>query len=141
MLGSCMARTTRDENSRVGIGSRGEGWVVGWKEAQPWLVRTMYVQHTQIYTNTSYRLRLYNILELPNILKYVPLSPDLFKVLCDDTSSLKWLPPVMGMKKGGERCWHVLYITLDQNYANGSRILYPCHVSTNAANSAPSTTQ
>jgi hypothetical protein len=101
---------------------------------------------------------------------------------------LQYLP--MGMKKDGERCWHVIHITQGQNYANGllaigdiqlttltlrtqvlsrnrirnkmfhrvSRLprnpshipfaiirsgcsTYPRHVSTNAANSAPSTTR
>jgi hypothetical protein len=30
---------------------------------------------------------------------------------------LQYLP--MGMKKDGERCWHVIHITQGQNYANG----------------------
>ncbi|KAH9958647.1 hypothetical protein BGW80DRAFT_143054 [Lactifluus volemus] len=32
---------------------------------------------------------------------------------------LQYLPMGMPVKKEGERCWHVLYITQGQNYANG----------------------
>jgi hypothetical protein len=86
-----------------------------------------YAQHSQIYSHTSRKLNswrchykartFYNILELSNILKFVPLSPDLSRCPAT-TGSLQYLP--MGMKKNGERCWHVLYITQGRNHANGS---------------------